>query len=123
MGHDVSSEALNALYKAWPAHVAQRDLLRVLDRSLACVCAYHGERLVGFVYVAWDCWQHGFLLDPTVDPEYRHRGIGTELVRRATGAARDAGCESLHVDYEAELSRFYEGCGFMPTSAGLIRLS
>jgi ribosomal protein S18 acetylase RimI-like enzyme len=123
-GHDVSSEALNALYDASrPAHEQRDELLRVLERSLTYICAYEGARLVGFVYVAWDGWQHAFLLDPTVHPECRHRGIGTELVRRATAAAREAGCEWLHVDYEDELSRFYEGCGFTPTSAGLIQLN
>jgi GNAT superfamily N-acetyltransferase len=119
----VSREALNGLYNAsWPAQ-QQQDLSPVLERSLTYVCAYHGERLVGFAYVAWDGRQHAFLLDPTVHPEYRHRGIGTELIRLATAAARDAGCEWLHVDYEASLSPFYEHCGFTPTSAGLIRLN
>ena len=55
-------------------------------------------------------------------PDYRLRGIGRELVRRLTQAARDAGCEWLHVDYEASLARFYEACGFSPTAAGVIRL-
>jgi GNAT superfamily N-acetyltransferase len=124
VGHELSSEALNALYKAsWPAHEPRDELSLVLDRSLTYVCAYEGSRLIGFVYVAWDRWQHAFLLDPTVHPEYRHRGIGTALVRRATAAAREAGCEWLHVDYEAGLSRFYKACGFTPTSAGLIRLN
>jgi ribosomal protein S18 acetylase RimI-like enzyme len=119
---DVSREALNALYGAsWPAHEEQ-DLSPVLERSLTHVCAYHSELLVGFVYLAWDGGQHAFLLDPTVHPAYRHKGIGTELVRQATTAAREAGCEWLHVDYEAELAPFYERCGFTSTSAGVIEL-
>jgi ribosomal protein S18 acetylase RimI-like enzyme len=101
---DVSREALNALYDAsWPAPQEQ-DLSPVLERSLTYVCAYHGERLVGFVYVAWDGRQHAFLLDPTVLPEYRRQGIGVRLVQVATAAAREAGCEWLHVDYEASLA-------------------
>jgi hypothetical protein len=40
----------------------------------------------------------------------------------AAAAAREAGCEWLHVDYEASLTPFYEACGFVPTAAGLIRL-
>jgi ribosomal protein S18 acetylase RimI-like enzyme len=119
----VSRKALNALYGAsWPDHEEQ-DLSPVLDRSLTHVCAFHGEQLVGFVYVASDGRQHAFLLDPTVHPAYRHRGIGTELVRQATTAAREAGCEWLHVDFEASLAPFYERCGFTPTKAGVIRLN
>jgi len=118
----VSNAALNELYAAsWPSHQDQ-DLLTLLPHYVAYVCAFDGDRLVGWVYVAWDGWQHAFLLDPTVHPDYRLRGIGSELVRRATEASREAGCEWLHVDYAQHLARFYEACGFRPTSAGLIRL-
>src|SRR4051812_22630515 len=65
------------------------------------ILAYDDAALVGSVYVAWDGAQHAFLLEPTVRPEWRHRGFGSELVRRAADAARDAGCDVMHVDYEA----------------------
>ena len=118
----VSSEELNALYEAsWPAHVAT-DFAPLLPHYLAYVCAYDAEALAGWVYVAWDGWQHAFLLDPTVHPEYRRGGIGRELVRLATEASRQAGCEWLHVDYTPDLTPFCEACGFEPTAAGLIRL-
>jgi GNAT superfamily N-acetyltransferase len=113
---------LNPLYAAaWPHH---RDAAfgAVLERSLAWVTARAGGELVGFVYVAWDGWQHAFLLDPTVHPRWQRRGIGSELVRRATAAAREAGCEWLHVDYDPHLDGFYRGCGFRHTLAGLIHL-
>jgi ribosomal protein S18 acetylase RimI-like enzyme len=119
----VSSDQLNALYDAsWPAHVTM-DFAPLLPHYLAYVCAYDGIRLIGWVYLAWDGWQHAFLLDPTVHPEYRRLGIGRELVRLAANAARQARCEWLHVDYEAELAPFYEACGFEPAAAGLIRLT
>ncbi|HEY7465358.1 MAG TPA: GNAT family N-acetyltransferase [Dehalococcoidia bacterium] len=118
----VDNGALNALYDAsWPAHVAT-DFAPLLPHYLAYVCAYDGTWLIGWVYLAWDGWQHAFLLDPTVHPEYRRLGIGRELVRLAANAARQAGCEVLHVDYAVELAPFYEACGFEPTAAGLIRL-
>jgi GNAT superfamily N-acetyltransferase len=75
------------------------------------------------VNVAWDGRDHAFILDTRVDPDFRMRGIGKELVARAAHEARDAGCEWLHVDYSPELATFYEGCGFRPTAAGLIHLS
>ena len=118
----LDNDALNALYAvAWPAH-AGFDFTPVFAHALTYVHAYAGDRLVGSVYVAWDGSQHAFLLEPTVHPDYRHRGIGTELVRRAVAEARLAGCEAVHVDYEAALAPFYEACGFKPTAAGLIRL-
>jgi predicted N-acetyltransferase YhbS len=118
------NQALNELYYAsWPAHVMGEDFAPVLKQCLAHVCAYDDQRLIGFVKVAWDGRQHAFLLDPTVHPDYRHQGIGLELVRRATEASRDAGCETLHVDYAPELAPFYEACDFKPTAAGLIDLA
>jgi GNAT superfamily N-acetyltransferase len=116
------NEALNALYAvSWPNHTGF-DFEPVFSRAVAYIQAYEDARLVGSVYVAWDGSQHAFLLEPTVHPEWRHRGIGRELVRKAADAARDAGCEWLHVDYEATLTPFYEACGFVPSAAGLIRL-
>jgi predicted N-acetyltransferase YhbS len=53
----------------------------------------------------------------------RHRGIGKQLVAEAVNAARAAGCEWLHVDFDDDLRDFYFGaCGFRPTNAGLIAL-
>ncbi|HET7229141.1 MAG TPA: GNAT family N-acetyltransferase [Longimicrobium sp.] len=118
----LADEELNPLYAAaWPNH-SDAAFGHVLARSLAWVAAYERGELVGFVYVAWDGRQHAFLLDTTVHPRVQRRGIGTELVRRATAAAREAGCEWLHVDYDSHLDTFYSGCGFRHTLAGLIHL-
>jgi GNAT superfamily N-acetyltransferase len=116
------NEALNALYTvAWPNHTSF-DFVPVFSRAVAYVMAYAEGRLVGSVYAAWDGAQHAFLLEPTVHPEWRRRGVGRELVRRAADAAKQAGCQWLHVDFEASLTPFYEACGFTPAPAGLIRL-
>ena len=128
----VSSEELNALFSAgspsdgWPSWQQTPDTSDwqpVLDHSLAYVIARSDGRLVGFVNVAWDGRDHAFLLDPRVHPDHRHQGIGVELVRLAARTAARAGCEWLHVDYDADLAPFYAACGFQPTNAGLIRLS
>lgn len=118
----VSNEALNTLFAAAWEYYEGFDFTSTLANSLAYICAYDGDRLVGFVNVATDGGQHAFLLDTTVHPDVQHRGIGTELVRRATGAARKRGRVWLHVDYEPHLGAFYMTCGFKPTNAGLIRL-
>ncbi|GAA2795471.1 GNAT family N-acetyltransferase [Saccharopolyspora taberi] len=97
---------------------------RVRPHSLGWVTARTpGGDLVGFANIAWDGADHAFLLDPKVRPDHQRRGVATELVRRATDAARRAGCEWLHVDFEDHLAGFYfDACGFAPTNAGLIRL-
>ncbi len=113
--------ALNALYaSAWPNHT-HTDFDEI-DYILSYICAYHAERLIGFVYLAWDGGVHAFLLDTTVHRDYQHQGIGTGLVEQARAEAQRHGLEWLHVDYEPHLDSFYRGCGFEPTLAGLIRL-
>ena len=92
------------------------------QQSLTWITAHEGDRLVGFVNVAWDGKAHAFLLDTTVHPSARRRGIGKDLVRLAAAEARRAGAEWLHVDYDERLGAFYERCGFKPTGAGLLRL-
>jgi GNAT superfamily N-acetyltransferase len=119
---EIGDADLNRLFAAaWSRHQT-RAFGPVLARSLTYVCAFAQGELIGFVNIAWDGGVHAFLLDTTVAPEYRRRGIGTELVRRAAEVARRTGLEWLHVDYEPHLDGFYRGCGFVPTAAGLLRL-
>jgi len=107
--------------------VTQEDLRSIgfpgtLGHGLGHICAFLGERIVGCVNVAWDGGAHAFLLDPTVHEEYRRKGIGTEMIRRARDLARFRGVEWLHVDFEPHLWEFYEGCGFRKSPAGVMKL-
>jgi GNAT superfamily N-acetyltransferase len=98
--------------------------VRLERHSLLWVTAADDGRLVGFANVIGDGGAHAVLLDVVVDPARQGSGIGTRLVEAAADAARDAGCEWLHVDFEAELAEFYLGaCRFRPTAAGLRRLT
>lgn len=91
----VSNEDLNAFFAAsWPDH-PWSDFSPILSRSLAYICAYAGDALVGFVNLAWDGSVHAFLLDTTVHPRWRRRGIGRQLVVRACAAARERGMHWL----------------------------
>ncbi len=119
----LTNTELDQLYAAsWPDHQAPYDFGSELGHALVFVGAYRGVDLIGFVRMAWDGGVHAFLLEPTVLPEFRRRGIGRSLVERAVQIARERGMEWVHVDYEPGLHPFYRACGFIPTSAGLIRL-
>jgi GNAT superfamily N-acetyltransferase len=120
------SDALDALHAVGFGHPPEGIdwLARVEQHSLGWVCAHLGQRLVGFVNVAWDGGAHAFILDTVVAPEVRGQGVGTSLVSAAGRGARAAGCSWLHVDYEAGLAGFYQqACGFTPTAAGLVALT
>jgi ribosomal protein S18 acetylase RimI-like enzyme len=119
---EVANDELNALYSAsWGNHSAM-DFQLVFEKNLAYVCAYYSERLIGFVRLAWDGDIHAFILEPTVHPEFRRRGIGTQLVKQAARVAKERGMEWLHVDFEPHLQEFYDKCGFRDTRAGLMNL-
>ena len=96
----------------------------VEDHSLGWVVARTDGRLVGFANVVWDGLVHAWIQDVMVAEQVGRRGVGTALVGAAADGARRAGCETLHVDFDAGLSRFYiDACGFTPTSAGLLDLT
>jgi GNAT superfamily N-acetyltransferase len=119
----VANAELDQLYAvSWPNHHPPYDFRPELERALAFVGAYDGDELIGFVRLAWDGSIHAFLLEPTVRPDYRRRGIGRSLVQHAVAISRERGMEWVHVDYEPYLGEFYRECGFVPTEAGLIRL-
>lgn len=123
-GHFENAE-LNRLHaEGFGHHVLDDDWkTQVESHSLGWVTARQGSELVGFVNVPWDGATHAFILDTLVANDARHRGIGARLVEEAANAAREAGCEWLHVDFDGGLEPFYfETCGFKPVSAGLIQL-
>ncbi len=96
---------------------------QVRRHSLGWVCAYDGERLVGFVNVAWDGRVHAFVLDALVAGDRRRAGIGHGLLEVVVHRCRSAGCEWVHVDFEETLKDFYlRACRFRPTPAGLVAL-
>ena len=117
-----SDEQLRALMqRAWGGP-GPESFGPILARSLVHVGALDGGRLVGFVKVAWDGGIHAFILDTSVDPDFRRQGIATAMVIAARDAARARGVHWLHVDFEPHLAGFYSKCGFADTAAGLIRL-
>ncbi|WP_274911237.1 GNAT family N-acetyltransferase [Streptomyces sp. WZ-12] len=122
---DFDNEAVNALHGEAFGHAPTPiDWQTQLHRhSLGWVCAREGDRLVGFVNVAWDGGVHAFVLDAMVARDLRKAGVGTELVATAARNARAADCAWLHVDFEEHLRPFYfTACGFTSTNAGLIAL-
>jgi ribosomal protein S18 acetylase RimI-like enzyme len=102
----------------------ETDWVSLVERnSLGWATARDDQRLVGFVNVISDGQTHAWIQDVMVSTGSRHMGIGSRLVAMARDASRDAGCKSLHVDFEEGLGGFYfRACGFYPTTAGLMKL-
>lgn len=121
---EISDAELVALTESHGGRSANGWWDRIRPHSLGWVTARDPEgRAAGFVNVAWDGSDHAFLIDTKVRPDLQRRGIGAELVRVAAQHAARAGCEWLHVDFRDDLRAFYfDACGFVPTTAGLIAL-
>lgn len=119
------NDEVNALHAAAFGHApAADDWERQAERhSLGWVVARHEGALAGFVNVIWDGGAHAWIQDLMVAHGQRRQGLGTALITAAREAARRAGCEWLHVDFDEEHRTFYiEACGFTPAPAGLIAL-
>ena len=118
----VSDLDLNELFAAsWTNHHVV-EFQTVLRSSMAYVCAYQGEKLIGYINAAWDGRTHAFILDTTVHPDHRRGGIGKALVVHALEQARIRGVAWVHVDYESHLREFYAQCGFRPSEAGVLNV-
>jgi GNAT superfamily N-acetyltransferase len=125
---DVSNVEVNVLHaEAFETRVHDDwDWLeQVQAHSLGWVAARNdvGDALLGFINVPWDGGVHAWIQDTMVATPVRRRGIGKRLVEIAVEEARRAGCEWIHVDFEAGLRAFYlAACRFERTDAGVIRL-
>lgn len=118
---NIEDREINSLFHSiWDDHI-DNTYEKVLSRSFLYVCAYSGTDLVGYVNVAWDGDEHGFLLDTSVHKSYQRNGIGTRLVETAIRECRRRKLKWLHVDFLPHLTKFYRSVGFEHTEAGLIR--
>lgn len=120
-----TNDEVNALHAdAFDHRPFDDDWQAQLDRhSVGWVTARADGDLVGFVNVVWDGLVHAFIQDTAVAGRAQRQGVGVRLIAVARENARAAGCEWLHVDFDAHLRSFYfDACGFTPTNAGLIQL-
>lgn len=58
------------------------DAVRMLQHTDFTICAWDGERLIGFGRVLTDFVYRATIWDVIVDRAYQGRGIGTEIVTR-----------------------------------------
>ncbi|TMC49301.1 MAG: GNAT family N-acetyltransferase [Chloroflexi bacterium] len=74
---------------------SEPDLTRLLqhDEPALLVAEWEG-RVIGSLIAGWNGWR-GSLYRIAVDPALRHRGIGTELVRRAVELLRARGARRI----------------------------
>ena len=117
----VGTADVDGFFEGWPRVPSPERFLRILEGSHAVVLAREGDggRVVGFVNAISDgeLAAHVPLLE--VLPEFRHRGIGTELVRRML--EKLDGFAMIDLTCDAELVPYYERFGMLPVSGMVMR--
>jgi len=76
------------------------------------VSAYERERLVGTGRIIGDGVLHALLVDVIVDPDYRHRGIGSAIVERLVAECRLQNIVDIQLFCAFGVRPFYERLGF-----------
>lgn len=86
--------------------------------SYAHIAAYDNDCLIGYVDSVSNGVTDAYIQDLMVHPDYRGRGIGTELMNRMIGHLKDQNIYMISVVYESALSNFYKRFGFFEMLSG-----
>jgi ribosomal protein S18 acetylase RimI-like enzyme len=106
----VRPDQLEGFFVGWPQRPTPARHLDLLRGSYAVELALEGDSVVGFVNAISDGVLSAFIPLLEVLPDYQHRGIGTELVRRLLDQLGDFYMIDLSCD--ASLEPFYSALGF-----------
>jgi ribosomal protein S18 acetylase RimI-like enzyme len=115
----LTPELLRGFFEGWPDPPAPETFLQILYNSSHVVLAVEGEsgRVVGFVTAISDGVLCAYIPLLEVLPEYRWRGVGSELVRRVLARLEEMYMVDLICD--PELRPFYRRLG-MRAAAGMV---
>jgi GNAT superfamily N-acetyltransferase len=75
--------------------------------------------LVAWCAILSDDVRHAVLIDVIVHPNWQRQGVGQELVTVAVKHIQAHSISIIHVDFEPELTMFYEHCGFHTGLGGI----
>ena len=101
----------------FPAHT-EAMLAAQLDGARWLVHAYDGDRLVGFARAISDGVTNAYVSSVMVDPDYRRRGIGRDMLERLIADRRTVRFV-LHTRDTA--APFYAALGFVEWTHMLVR--
>jgi aralkylamine N-acetyltransferase len=99
-----------------------RHLEAVRGYAYLIVTAWIAEQMVGSLTVLSDGVNDAIIEDVVVHPEYRHQGIGSELVRQALSRLKHIPAGFIKLESVPGVDPFYEQLGFVRSSASLMYL-
>ncbi len=106
-------------FEGWMSAPTPEEHLRVLQAANHVVVARHGHRVVGFVNALSDGLLSAYIPLLEVLPDYRGRGIGSELVRRVREEIGPV--YMIDVMCDAGVGCFYERLGFLRVNGAVRR--
>ncbi len=115
----VEARDLGGVFEGWSSPPDPKQHLAALRAAYRVVVALDGDRVVGFVNAISDGVLSAFIPLLEVLPEYRGRGIGSELMRRMLAELEDIRAVDLCCD--AELEGYYRRFGMEPELGMAIR--
>jgi ribosomal protein S18 acetylase RimI-like enzyme len=115
----VKPDQVRGFFEGWPNPPPHRRHLEILKGSDHVVLALEGERVVGFITAISDGVVSAYVPLLEVLPNYRHQGIGSELVRQMLEKLR--GLYMVDLVCDPELQGFYARLGMKPYTAMIIR--
>jgi GNAT superfamily N-acetyltransferase len=113
-------EHLVGFFEGWPHPPSPEIHLRLLENSDYVILAINVDsgNVIGFVTAISDHVLSAYIPFLEVLPEYRGRGIGSELVRRMLD--RLSGLYMVDLLCDAELQPFYTSLGMRPATGMLV---
>src|SRR5262245_39525 len=102
--------------RVWPRQYDAKRIESALQTTIN-IGAWAGDRLVGSVRVLSDGYLFSTVPEVMVDPDYRHHGIGGELMRRALAHAPGGG---LFFGAQPGNEPFFEDLGFTRGPVGFV---
>jgi ribosomal protein S18 acetylase RimI-like enzyme len=93
----------------------QEDVIdKALPKTLYCVCAYAGAKLVGMARILGDGGMVYYIQDVIVIPEHQRQGIGTQMMDMIMAYIRLHASQNTIIGLMSAVGKeaFYENYGF-----------
>jgi ribosomal protein S18 acetylase RimI-like enzyme len=109
-------ELWECVFPSAPAHNRPADVIRTklgIQPELFFL-AVDDDRIIGSAMSGFD-GHRGWVYAVAVHPEFRRKGIGSQLMKKAESALRAMGCPKLNLQIRAEnhpVQAFYESLGY-----------
>jgi ribosomal protein S18 acetylase RimI-like enzyme len=107
---------LELAQRIWPRNYDAARSAAALEKTIN-IGAWDGDRLVGSVRLLSDGYFFCTVPELMVDPEYRRKGIGRELLRRALEAAPGG---TIFLGAQPGNEAFFERAGFRRGPTGYV---